>query len=950
MIGKEDLISTLEKMSRERFHRICLELLENMGFEVSSVRSIGGDFEAEAVRGRTDERVVDYVVRITRSGGRPTKEINALKKVLGPEVIGIYITTSLVDEELKRDDDVDVVGPDEMYELMEKYDVLAEFDEHSKEERALPSASELNRLIEWGDDFRNKHNYHKAIEYYDKAINLKPESLKPQVKKAEVLLEYGEPQKASEVILNAVRMGKESSDAWTTLGKIFHVLEKYDDEIEAYERALDINEDNTEAWNLKGAALYEGGLYDEADLCFDRVLEVEPKDYRAWNNKGLCLMKKGDLDNAQNAINNALTIKPDHIDSLINKALVLEKQNKIQKALQVIDVLISLRPDEAKFHYIKGAYLKACNDMDEAHRSVKKALRLEPGFSKAVELKIQLENIFEKMRMEYGKEGSGPKTEVGRDELEEDKEYLIRKISEIERDIEDLKALKGRFEEGPGVERSISTTEPKSKDKEIRILKDEKEGLIKDLKKREAELNELKGMKDDLEVELKRLRADEPDTKDYSEEIKERERDLDLLREEKAKLVEKLNESSSNIAQLKEKIDGLERGVSLGNEEEAKRILSEIEEKEELINDLLKEKEALFGELEGQEAVVDKLRVERDKLRQEVDKHRQEREAEELQRRETHDRLRKMRGDEAKENIRMISRVAGLLLKMGDHEKVLDIVSDIGGDRLRNIRGCAFYEKGDIGNAGNYFKKSNHPLSKLNQEKVFFDLKQHHKNLEVLEEIEDEFGHLCVYWERRGESSRRLKNYSKALNAYEHAEEISGQQIVDFILAKIRCRADIEGVRKGIDELKKLIKTQKTESVLNLLGAYWYLERDYESAEKIFRKGVNSVVNFNNIGCSLYQLEKYDEAISSLEVAGESKPGNTIYLNNLGFCQLTQDMVEEAMDNFSKAVAEDEDDPVGWYNMGVAMKRLGEKGWKEKISRSLKISPDFKAAKRMLKQ
>ncbi len=950
MIGKDDLISSLEKMSRERFHRLCLELLENMGFKIFSVRSIGGDFEAEAELEKKDERSVDYVVRITRSGGRPEKEIGALQKVLGPDVRGLYITTSIMDEELKENEYIEIAGPEEMYELMEKYGVLVEFDEYKEDERALPSASELNRLIEWGDEFRNKHNYHKAIEYYDKAITLKPESLKPRVKKGEVLLEYGEPQKASEVILTILKTGKESSDAWTTLGKIFHALDKYEDEIEAYERALDINEDNTEAWNLKGAALYEGGLYDEAELCFDRVLEVEPKDHRAWNNKGLCLMKKGDLHNAQNAINNALTIKPDHMDSLINKALVLEKQNKIQKALQVIDVLITLRPEEAKFHYIKGAYLKACNDIDEAYRSVKKALRLEPGFSKAVDLKIQLEDHFEKMRMEYGKDKSGPRTGIGRDELEEDKEYLIRKISEIERDIEDLKALKGRFEEGAGAERGISTTETESKDKEIRVLKDEKKKLIDDLKRRKNELDELKGMKEDLEVELKDLKGEEPETKDYSEKIEERERDLDLLREEKTRLIGKLNESASDITQLKEKIDALEKGASLGTEEETKKIISEIEEKEEQINELLKDKDSLYGELEGQEAVVEKLRSERDRLRQEVDKHRQEREAEELQRRETHVRLKKMREQEAKENIRMISRVTALLLKMGDHEKVLDIASNIGGDRLQNIRGCALYEKGDMGNAGNCFKKSAHPLSKLNHENVFFASKQYHKSSEVLEEREDEYKHLSVYWERRGESSRRLKNYGKALKAYEHAEEMTGDRMVDFILAKIRCRAEIEGVESGIDDLKKLVKIQKVESVLNLLGAYWYMERDYDSAEKLFEKRENSAVKFNNLGCTWYQLEKYDDAISNLGMAAELEEDNTIYLNNLGFCQLTLDLVGEAMDNFSKAVTQDKNDPVGWYNMGVAMKRLGEKGWKEKMDRSLRLAPNFKEAERMLKQ
>ncbi len=966
MIGKDEFISTLEKMSRERFHRLCLELLENMGFKISSVRSIGGDFEAEAVLVRGDAPPADYIVRITRSGGDPVKEIRGLRKVMGPEVRGIYITTSVLDEKGFTEDYVDVADGDDFYLLMDKFDVLTRFDEYPLQERTLPSASEVDRLVGWGDEFWSKHNYHKAMEYYDKAITLKPDFLKPKIKKANVLLDYGEPESASELLLEAVENGMESSEAWTTLGKTFHALDRYEDEVEAYEKALDLNEDNVQAWNLKGAALYEKGLYDEAELCFDRVLEVEPRDYDAWNNKGLCLMKKGDLQDAYNAINNALIIKPDHLESLLNKALVLERQNKIQKALEVADALISIRPDSGEFHYIRAAYMEACNDFEGSYQEVRKALKLEPDHPKSVELKLQLEKQMEKEGRLHRTKKKMEESLIGIDDLEEDREFVTMKISDIERDIDVLRVMgdeeKVRNDQGVGEglkshpQEAVELQAVDGRQNDVQYRR-EREEILNKLRERQKQLEELKDLKSQIEIELDILRTRGRRDHEQREEllddvIKDNEKELRGLRKDRSRMREELNGGSDKIHELRNWIHELEEKVSsTSDDEDIKTIRLEMEEKEKQIEVLTCETKTMKDELEKRGEVIEKLKQEKEVIHKEIEKGKQERETEEMQRRETQNILKEMREKESRGNYRTIRRIAELLLKMNEHQKVLDITSDVDMVQLSNIRGCAHYGVGDMYQAVNDFEMSHEVTGKLNLEEIHFDTDQYETGYELLESLEDDGQRLCVYWERKGECARRSGRYEDALDSYDRAVDTGGSEMEDILLTRARCAVETRGVDTGIEYLKKLVRIQKTGCVLNLLGTYHYINRDYETALRTFEKvkKENQATVLNNIGCTAYQMEDYQTALSKFTRATEVDPYNPIYRNNLGFCQLETYMLDDALENFSRSVELDKNDPVGWYNMGIVMKRLGDEGWKNNMIRSVKLAPDFKQARRMLK-
>ena len=66
-------------------------------------------------------------------------------------------------------------------------------------------------------------------------------------------------------------------------------LERYDEAIQYFDKALQIDPNDTVALNNKGDALYQLGKYDEAIQNYDKALQIDPNDTVALNNKGNAL-------------------------------------------------------------------------------------------------------------------------------------------------------------------------------------------------------------------------------------------------------------------------------------------------------------------------------------------------------------------------------------------------------------------------------------------------------------------------------------------------------------------------------------------------------------------------------------------------------------------------------------------------------------------------------------
>ncbi|MGD9779610.1 tetratricopeptide repeat protein, partial [Methanomethylovorans sp.] len=87
--------------------------------------------------------------------------------------------------------------------------------------------------------------------------------------------------------------------AWDQKGYALNALGRYEEALQACDKAIEIDPNYLYAWSHKGFALYGLGRYDEALQAYDKCIELDPLNALSWYNKGVILEALGRYDEAQ---------------------------------------------------------------------------------------------------------------------------------------------------------------------------------------------------------------------------------------------------------------------------------------------------------------------------------------------------------------------------------------------------------------------------------------------------------------------------------------------------------------------------------------------------------------------------------------------------------------------------------------------------------------------------
>lgn len=125
-------------------------------------------------------------------------------------------------------------------------------------------------------------------------------------------------------------------------GAALIILGRYEEALEAIDRALDINPYNEVAWVNKGNALTKMGRLVDALRSFNAAIKVNPAYEVAWNNKGNALARLGRYEEALRCYEKALELDPDYRGAWVNKGYVLAKLGRYDEAAACADRVLRL--------------------------------------------------------------------------------------------------------------------------------------------------------------------------------------------------------------------------------------------------------------------------------------------------------------------------------------------------------------------------------------------------------------------------------------------------------------------------------------------------------------------------------------------------------------------------------------------------------------------------------
>ncbi|RAM48949.1 MAG: protein kinase [Hapalosiphonaceae cyanobacterium JJU2] len=202
-------------------------------------------------------------------------------------------------------------------------------------------------------------------------------------KKANILYELQRYQDALSVYEKAVKIRPEYAEAWNGQASTLSKLREYKAALTAYDRAIQIEPDYLEAWIGRGFVLKDLRRYQEAIASFDKALQLENNSPLVWNAKGEALNSLKRYDEAISAYEQAINLKKDDDEAWYNKAQTLKNLKRYEEAIKAYDKTLEIKPSYTEAWYNRGNSLVNLQREQDALTAYEQAVQTNPNYYQA---------------------------------------------------------------------------------------------------------------------------------------------------------------------------------------------------------------------------------------------------------------------------------------------------------------------------------------------------------------------------------------------------------------------------------------------------------------------------------------------------------------------------------------------------------------------------------------
>ncbi|NHJ33197.1 MAG: tetratricopeptide repeat protein, partial [Asgard group archaeon] len=172
-------------------------------------------------------------------------------------------------------------------------------------------------------------DYQKAIEWYTSAIKLKDDISTVYYNRAIAYEDLGNELKNTitddeyrEYLLKAVddynktiELEPDNVEPVNNRGLLYYYLGEHEKAITDLTFSIEMNSTRAVAYDFRGCALRELGNFDEAIIDHARALELDPTDPIIYFNRALVWIVKGEIENAVKDLKEALKLEPNYTEA-----------------------------------------------------------------------------------------------------------------------------------------------------------------------------------------------------------------------------------------------------------------------------------------------------------------------------------------------------------------------------------------------------------------------------------------------------------------------------------------------------------------------------------------------------------------------------------------------------------------------------------------------------------
>lgn len=245
------------------------------------------------------------------------------------------------------------------------------------------AAIDRNRLYfgnyhDRGDAYRAKGQYDKAIEDYNRAIELSPNKYAPSLHgRGDALLRKGEVDAALDSFTQAIDTGKVEPAMFVDRAGAYLRKGQVDQALADYGRAIELGPRNAVAFRERGALFIRQGAYQKAIDDLSKALVLDPKP-RSYLLRGVAYDRIGVPDRAIDDYTRALDADPAYLPAYSNRGVALIAKGSYNAALADYNKALDLDPRAVAARIGRGVTQFAMSRFGEAAVDFRRALQLSP--------------------------------------------------------------------------------------------------------------------------------------------------------------------------------------------------------------------------------------------------------------------------------------------------------------------------------------------------------------------------------------------------------------------------------------------------------------------------------------------------------------------------------------------------------------------------------------------
>lgn len=237
--------------------------------------------------------------------------------------------------------------------------------------------------VQRGLAYGQKNEWNKALADFDKAIHLDPNLTDSYfAERAKIKYSLGRQDDAFGDVNHALELNPKSFHAYVVRGAIHSAKADFDNAIEDYTRAIELNSPELELTYYNRALAYIAQKkWNEAIRDFDEAIKLKPDFMIGYYRRGTAYLEQKSYTAAQGDFEKVIELNPDNLPARHNRAYICWKQGKLTEAFLECDRILEEDENFSPTYNLRGNIQYHQSHFEAAMADFEKAIAVDAKYA-----------------------------------------------------------------------------------------------------------------------------------------------------------------------------------------------------------------------------------------------------------------------------------------------------------------------------------------------------------------------------------------------------------------------------------------------------------------------------------------------------------------------------------------------------------------------------------------